>query len=94
MAPYHPDYQAEEDVYSSSASEDQFPRVRRGSEGYEVRPVDREGMLQQHLLALGEEPDKYIRYIPEPDTDSGSEEDVPVSQHSNNMPNNTDIELY
>jgi palmitoyltransferase len=46
--------------------------VRIGSEGYEVRPVGREEMLRKYLEELGEEPGRYVRYMPE--TDSNSEE--------------------
>lgn len=48
-------------------------RVRRGSEGYEVRPVSREQMLRQYLESVGEDYDRYIRYIPQPESESGEE---------------------
>ncbi|KIL71551.1 hypothetical protein M378DRAFT_19864 [Amanita muscaria Koide BX008] len=89
VAPYHPDYKGEEDGYSSSTSFDEQPRIRRGSEGYEVRPVNREEMLQQYVHVLDEEPGKYIRYIPEPDTDSESEDGLPFSQYPTDTPNST-----
>jgi len=64
--------------------------VRRGSEGYEVRPVGREEMLKRYLEELGEEPGRYLQYIPEPDSDSEEEfegkdnevdsENVPLAQ--------------
>lgn len=97
--PYHPDYREGGDDYqyehSSSEDEEVFVGkrqtiVRRGSEGYEVRPVSREEMLKRYLEGLGEELGRYQRYIPEPGSDSeeergrkGSEadsENVPVTQ--------------
>lgn len=50
-------------------------RVRRGSEGYEVRSVSREQMLRQYLEGIGEDYDRYLRYIPQPDSES--EEEMP-----------------
>ena len=95
VPPYHPDYQpgnaVSVDEYDSSSSMDESFRVRRGSEGYEVRPVDREEMLQQYLKDLGEEPDKYVRYIPEPDVDSDTDDETPIGYNSNNMPDTVDI---
>jgi len=87
VSPYHPNYKGEEDGYSSSTSFDEQPRVRRGSEGYEVRPVNREEMLQRYVDDLDEEPGKYIRYIPEPDTASESEDDLPIPQYPTDTPN-------
>lgn len=78
-------YQAmdEDDISSSSGEEvvndDDMPlgtvggmerRVRRGSEGYEVRSTSREQMLRQYLESVGEDYDRYIRYIPEPESES------------------------
>ncbi|KAF9454208.1 palmitoyltransferase PFA4 [Macrolepiota fuliginosa MF-IS2] len=54
-------------------------RMRRGSEGYEVRPVSREQMLRQYLESVGEDYDRYIRYIPQPESESDEEvDDAPV----------------
>ena len=95
VPPYHPDYQpgnaVSVDEYDSSSSMDESFRVRRGSEGYEVRPVDREEMLQQYLKDLGEEPDKYVRYIPEPDVDSDSDDETPMGHNFNSIPDTVDI---
>ena len=94
VPPYHPDYRAgnavSADEYDSSSC-DEYPRVRRGSEGYEVRPVDREEMLQQYLEDLGEEPDKYVRYIPEHDIDSDSGDEMPNGHYPNSIPDVVDI---
>lgn len=66
------------DEYSSS-SEPQIrdPRVRHGSEGFEVRQDDREEMLRQYFEELGEEPGRYLRYIPEPESES--DDDLPLA---------------
>lgn len=55
-------------------------RIRRGSEGYEVRPTTREEMLERYLLEQGMEPGRYQRYVPEPDIESdGTEDELPLS---------------
>ncbi|PPR01916.1 hypothetical protein CVT24_001255 [Panaeolus cyanescens] len=88
LPPYHPDYQEEESESEASDSGYQQPstvRVRRGSEGYEVRPVGREQMLQRYLEELGENPERYVRYVPEVQYDDESEEDpddnIPLAYH-------------
>ncbi|EGO30996.1 hypothetical protein SERLADRAFT_455490 [Serpula lacrymans var. lacrymans S7.9] len=50
-------------------------QVRRGSEGYEVRPVDREELLQRFLHDQNEDVDMYQRYVPEPSSDDYSDEE-------------------
>ncbi|ESK90944.1 palmitoyltransferase pfa4 [Moniliophthora roreri MCA 2997] len=83
--PYHPDYEPGatlDRTYDTSSDEDEVtnnPRVRRGSEGYEIRPVGREDMLHRYLEQLGETPGRYHRYIPMPDENSASETDDPVT---------------
>ncbi|KAJ7610808.1 zf-DHHC-domain-containing protein [Roridomyces roridus] len=80
LPPFHPDYQPDgdqDDEYDERIDTSRT-RVRRGSEGYEVRPGDREDMLTRYLREVGVEPQKYHRYIPQPDTDS--EDDVPLGQ--------------
>ncbi|KAJ7170161.1 zf-DHHC-domain-containing protein [Mycena filopes] len=87
LPPYHPDYQAgsgNADEYDSADDEYRYadhskPRIRRGSEGYEVRPAAREDMLARYLQEIGETPQRYHRYIPEPQSDSESD-DVPLGQ--------------
>jgi hypothetical protein len=49
-------------------------RIRRGSEGYEVRPADREEMLRRYLQERVSESGRYQRYVPEPE--SGSEDEI------------------
>lgn len=78
--PYHPDYNDVNVVHpledGDSSSEDSratIPFVRGGSEGYEVHSIDREEMLSRYLMELGQEPGRYHRYIPSPDSDSDKE---------------------
>ncbi|KAF9469816.1 DHHC palmitoyltransferase-domain-containing protein [Collybia nuda] len=83
LPPYHPDYQEVSDVADDYSSEDSYNGkrnfVRRGSEGYEVRPVEREDMLQHYLRELGEEPGRYHRYIPYPESES-EDDNIPLAQ--------------
>ncbi len=69
---YQPGDNDDNSSLSSSDMEDDVPlgtiqggRIRRGSEGYEIQAVSREQMLRQYLESVGEDYDKYIRYIPE-----------------------------
>lgn len=86
VPPYHPDYvepsatsQRQSPSYdndSSSSRESVNDRytgnvVREGSEGYEVKQVDREEILRRYILSRGEEVGRYRRYAPE----TSSEED-------------------
>ncbi|PPQ73379.1 hypothetical protein CVT26_015482 [Gymnopilus dilepis] len=107
VPPYHPDYREDQkyspepDDYTeeSPSSEDDFPqagkvRVRRGSEGYEVRQEGREDMLRRYLMEIGEDPDRYLRYIPQPDEDSGEEENenIPLSYHRGRLADESVLE--
>ena len=47
------------------------PMMRRGSEGFEIRQMSREEMLQRYLAE--QTPDKYNRYVPEPASESEEE---------------------
>ncbi|KAG5637653.1 hypothetical protein H0H81_003730 [Sphagnurus paluster] len=83
LPPYHPDYQEGEQVVLEQSEDDScsddysgHPRIRSGSEGYEVRPVDREELLHRYLREVGEEPARYHRYIPTPESDNESDEDT------------------
>lgn len=49
------------------------PFVRRGSEGYEVRPIDREQLLAEYIADRAQEDGHYRRYVPEPPSDPESE---------------------
>jgi palmitoyltransferase len=96
LPPYHPDfedremqsvqdeeqalfgeqYEEEEDYAYSNGGK---AHVRRGSEGYEVRSINREDLLRQYLEEINA-PDRYVRYEPEPCSESDdSDDDVPLS---------------
>ena len=49
------------------------PKVRRGSEGYEVREESREEILRRYIESRGEDVGRYQRYVPE--TSATSEEE-------------------
>ncbi|KAF7337517.1 Palmitoyltransferase PFA4 [Mycena sanguinolenta] len=89
LPPYHPDYRPgnADDMESTDDDEDDYryaapskTKVRRGSEGFEVRPAGREDMLARYLLEIGETPQRYHRYIPQPDSEPESEDEVPLAQ--------------
>lgn len=104
LPPYHPDYQAgaaDEDAALSagSASDDYYAepasvaltagRLRRGSEGYEVRPINREEMLTRYIQEQVGEVGRYNVYVPEPDVDSesygsGEDEEAPLASRVKN----------
>jgi hypothetical protein len=73
LPPYHPDF--DHDAYplqSHPAENDTDPeeeyeglRVRRGSEGYEVRPTNREEMLREYIQSEVERTGRYQVYQPE-----------------------------
>ncbi|KAG6337063.1 hypothetical protein ID866_2016 [Astraeus odoratus] len=81
LPPYHPNF--EDDVsprqrqsYSpdaTSESEEDYDgaRVRRGSEGYEIRPLNREEMLRRYLESQTSREGRYRLY--EPESESFSE---------------------
>jgi hypothetical protein len=50
-----------------------LPFVRRGSEGYEVRPIDREQLLAEYIADRAQENGHYYRYVPEPPSGPESE---------------------
>ncbi|KAF5312131.1 hypothetical protein D9619_002607 [Psilocybe cf. subviscida] len=86
VPPYHPDYEPpHNDTHSDEGSDDRYSvdnvngyprRLRKGSEGVEILPENREEMLQRYLRELGEEPGRYVRYIPQvDDEDSASDLD-------------------
>ncbi|KAI0673782.1 zf-DHHC-domain-containing protein [Trametes maxima] len=99
VPPYHPDYNGDEPELGSSAIESdddndgsangdavgrQREFVRRGSEGYEVRSIDREALLRRYVEDRTAEPGRYHLYVPDPpsDPESGTdvEDEVPLSQ--------------
>ncbi|KAF7968127.1 hypothetical protein HWV62_20122 [Athelia sp. TMB] len=117
LPPYHPDYHADDDDAVSSSnsagsSEDYYEqpgpvlriqagRVRRGSEGYEVRPINREEMLTRFIAEQVGEEGRYNVYVPEPDVDSesddldgtedeGEDEDMPLASKVQNWRTRTE----
>ncbi|TFK77407.1 zf-DHHC-domain-containing protein [Pluteus cervinus] len=82
VSPYNLDYESDSSLEEVDAP--MRPRIRRGSEGYEVRPVDRNEMLQQYLSQVGEQDHQYVRYIPQPKSEDseGSEENGQNDIHS------------
>ncbi|KZV99313.1 zf-DHHC-domain-containing protein [Exidia glandulosa HHB12029] len=84
--PYHPLYGQEppddddyDDDSRGSISSDDYPlgaRVRRGSEGYEVRPMSRDDILQQYVATRGEDVvGRYRTYQPQPPSEPSDPED-------------------
>ena len=73
LPPYHPDF--EHDAYPLQSystgtdtdleEEHKGLRVRRGSEGYEVRSIDREEMLKEYIQSEVERTGRYQAYQPE-----------------------------
>lgn len=60
----------EDELYQESR-----PWIRRGSEGYEVKPIDREEILRRYILSRGEEAGYYQRYVPEPEPEGEDNQD-------------------
>jgi len=78
LPPYHPDYEdpgvdaypqrpysPDSDLEYSEEGYSGSVRVRRGSEGYEVRPVSREEMFQEYVQSQINEAGRYQMYEPE-----------------------------
>ena len=73
LPPYHPDFEHNAhplQSYSTGGDTDpeeecQGPKVRRGSEGYEVRPINREEILREHVQSEVERTGRYQVYQPE-----------------------------
>lgn len=61
-----------DEYYAEEAPTRPMP-IRRGSEGYEVRPIDREAMLRRYIEGQTAEVGRYNLYVPEPDVDSESD---------------------
>lgn len=57
------------------------PKVRRGSEGFEVREETREEILRRYIESRGEEAGRYRRYVPEtPNTSDDEESLLPLNR--------------
>jgi palmitoyltransferase ZDHHC6 len=108
VPPYHPDYrppgeESENEVTASrhelsEDDEDDIPLghsrrlVRRGSEGYEVATIDREQMLRNHVADYMEEPGRYKVYVPDPSSESDSEdEEMPLTARVESWRSNTSM---
>lgn len=73
LPPYHPDFDHDDHPFQSHSTEGgtdpeeeyQGLRVRRGSEGYEVRPISREEMLREHIQSEVKRTGRYQVYQPE-----------------------------
>ncbi|KAI6153872.1 DHHC palmitoyltransferase-domain-containing protein [Pisolithus tinctorius] len=88
LPPYHPDFEENCNTRSLECSSPDLDtdlegcggiKLRRGSEGYEVRPLDREEMLQRYIETQVSETGRYQLYEPEAllehDSDFGSDGD-------------------
>src|SRR6267142_5440790 len=87
VPPFHPDYEppahdwqddGDDDGERLAEYEDERGRgdtrhVRHGSEGYEVRAIDREQLLEEYIASRGQEEGYYRRYVPEPPSETESE---------------------
>ena len=61
-----------DEYYAEEAPMRPIP-IRRGSEGYEVRPIDREAVLRRYIEEQTADVGRYNLYVPEPDVDSESD---------------------
>lgn len=89
LPPYHPDYKEDEYVSGYQGAEETYEeegdeyseapqghvRMRRGSEGYEIKPESRDEMLRRYIQDIGEDPHRYARYEPEPFSESETEDE-------------------
>jgi palmitoyltransferase ZDHHC6 len=89
VPPFHPDYEPAHDredhgddgddggerfaEYEDEPGWGGTRHVRRGSEGYEVRAIDREQLLEEYIASRGQEEGYYRRYVPEPPSETESE---------------------
>ena len=87
MPPYHPDYEPAQDWQDDGEDDDDGERfaeyeyeygrrtahVRQGSEGYEVRAIDREQLLAEYIASRADEGGHYRRYVPESPSETESE---------------------
>lgn len=92
VPPYHPDYDPNAVVHDYSSSSSGYESetlvrpngqlVRRGSEGLELGPVDREDMLRQYVEGLGAQQGRYNVYVPDPpsEPDTSDDDDIPLGE--------------
>jgi len=67
------DDEAEGERFAEYEHQRRTAHVRRGSEGYEVRSIDREQLLTEYITSRGQEEGHYRRYLPEPPSGTESE---------------------
>ncbi|KAF9778223.1 zf-DHHC-domain-containing protein [Thelephora terrestris] len=79
------DENEDDDHYDDRTQNRQF--IRRGSEGYEVRPINREAMMRQYIVMdrVGEA-GRYRPYVPERWESEDEEDDAAVEQVPNGLP--------
>lgn len=68
------------DVYGRAGRPREF--IRRGSEGYEVRPIDREDLLRRYVEERTAAPGRYHLYAPDPPSEpesSAEDDEVPLA---------------
>jgi palmitoyltransferase len=80
VPPYHPDFQKEQEEFSPDEYEERPPRIRRGSEGYEIQPIDREQLFQRYIEEQMTADGRYHVYERESSVKTDSDdEDVPLA---------------
>ncbi|KAH8102412.1 zf-DHHC-domain-containing protein [Cristinia sonorae] len=92
--PLYPSSKPVDDGYEYSHTASGIPK-RRGSEGYEVRPIDREVLLMQHVQETTSEPGRYNWYVPAQDNQYPSssdetdreDENIPIGRGSSSYVN-------
>lgn len=98
VPPYHPNFQksteadlSDQDFSTDSDDYDEVRPVRKrlGSEGYEVKPIDREEMLRQFILEQAAEDGRYNRYEPQPASESEPESDAEALARSRSVDTST-----
>lgn len=95
MPPYHPDYDAnapppsdyDTGTTSSGYESDTLMRpngqlIRRGSEGFEIGPINREETLHRYVDSLGAQQGRYNIYVPEPpsEPDTSDDDNMPLGE--------------
>ncbi|KAI0783096.1 DHHC palmitoyltransferase-domain-containing protein [Abortiporus biennis] len=92
----HDDTSSEDDYYQDEEGGGQ-PRsriVRRGSEGLEARPIDREEILRRYVDETIHEPGRYNVYVPEPLSESEEEEEQDETEDSEDQPLAEKVEAW
>ena len=84
IAEYAEDIEDFESTSSSDYEGGSGHRIRRGSEGYEIKTVDRDEILRRYVTSRGEDAGRYNWYVPEnynasDEEDVGNEDNVPLA---------------